>query len=617
MSDFYNKYPYTDFHELNLDWIIERVKKLTEDWASTLEEWNSTEEQWQQLYDYVHDYFDNLDVQQEINNKIDAMITDGTFAAITTPIIDAKVATMIPAEVASQIGPTVASQIGPTVASQIGDTVSSQIGAAVVDPVNTWLTDHITQPTTPVVDTSLSISGAAADAEVTGDRFSDIYDERNLLFTATHIRDHYFDTSEHASASYDYFIIPITIGHTYYFTKTRILSTYDGSPAVIIQNADGGCSYTATYTGNLYWTVIKSEPVWIASETQNLHDVAPFNIGKGISVRMEDVRTGYMDIDARNLLNDAYVVHNKYYNSQEYNSTTYDYYIVPVTSGTTYIFYPGVRFLCKRGQASMLNSDVPVTYTADFTGDLYVTMWRSNVEHPDRKMCLPNQKNVVPIDAINWNYRANMFTKFNTASVLNVGDSIAETRTGAVNYATQFCNLVSATLSRDVAQSGSTLSLTSDQGTRGCIYSQVLDTVTNYPSADYDIILIDGGTNDWGQNRTVGTIVSTGGEYKAADYQATFDITTVAGATEEIFRLLRNTYAGATIIFVIPHKNSRTDAYYYQILDILRAICYKWSVTVVDMDKDGELNTRIPTMITDYTDAGGTHPNTLGVKTSY
>ena len=74
MSDFYNKYPYTDFHELNLDWVIERVKKLTEDWAATLEEWNSTEEQWQELYDYVHDYFDNLNVQTEINNKIDAMI---------------------------------------------------------------------------------------------------------------------------------------------------------------------------------------------------------------------------------------------------------------------------------------------------------------------------------------------------------------------------------------------------------------------------------------------------------------------------------------------------------------------------------------------------------------
>ena len=168
MSDFLNKYPYTNFHELNLDWVIERVKKLTEDWAATLEEWNSTEEQWQELYDYVHDYFDNLDVQQEINNKINAMIADGTFVTITTPVIEAKVASMMPATVASQIGNTVASQIGATVASQIDDVVAGQIDSAIVSPVNDWLSLHITQPTTPVVDDTLTISGAAADSAVTG-----------------------------------------------------------------------------------------------------------------------------------------------------------------------------------------------------------------------------------------------------------------------------------------------------------------------------------------------------------------------------------------------------------------------------------------------------------------
>jgi hypothetical protein len=39
-------------------------------------------EQFNQLHDYVHDYFDNLDVQEEINNKLDAMVEDGTLEAI-------------------------------------------------------------------------------------------------------------------------------------------------------------------------------------------------------------------------------------------------------------------------------------------------------------------------------------------------------------------------------------------------------------------------------------------------------------------------------------------------------------------------------------------------------
>lgn len=34
------------------------------------------------LYNYVKDYFDNLDVQEEINNKLDEMVSDGTFITL-------------------------------------------------------------------------------------------------------------------------------------------------------------------------------------------------------------------------------------------------------------------------------------------------------------------------------------------------------------------------------------------------------------------------------------------------------------------------------------------------------------------------------------------------------
>ena len=88
MSDFYNKYPYTDFHELNLDWVIERVKKLTEDWAATSQEWDSTEQAWNDLHDYVMNYFNNLDVQDEINNKLDQMYANGQFDAILLPFFN-------------------------------------------------------------------------------------------------------------------------------------------------------------------------------------------------------------------------------------------------------------------------------------------------------------------------------------------------------------------------------------------------------------------------------------------------------------------------------------------------------------------------------------------------
>ena len=142
MPNFFNKYPYTDFHELNLDWIIETVKNTVAEWATTLEEWHNTEEEWQQLYDYVHDYFDNLDVQEEINNKINEMILDGTFITIATPVINSTTTSTVTAWLDAHVDP---------------------VGSAVI------------------VDDTLSITGAAADAKETGDHIRNLENHMNMV----------------------------------------------------------------------------------------------------------------------------------------------------------------------------------------------------------------------------------------------------------------------------------------------------------------------------------------------------------------------------------------------------------------------------------------------------
>lgn len=86
-----------------------------------------------QLQDYVNRYFDTIDVSEEINDKLDAMAIDGSLAAIMAPTVGATAAT----------------------------------------EVSEWLAEHIT-PTTPAVDSSLSVSGAAADAKVTGDKIGEL-----------------------------------------------------------------------------------------------------------------------------------------------------------------------------------------------------------------------------------------------------------------------------------------------------------------------------------------------------------------------------------------------------------------------------------------------------------
>ena len=121
----FHEYPYTDFHEMNLDWILQTVKQLTEDWAQVRSDWEDEQAAFADLQSYIENYFNNLDVQQEINVKLDGLVLDGTMSELIAPYV----ASGLPAQVASQLGDVVAAQIGAVVAAQIGAVVADQLPA--------------------------------------------------------------------------------------------------------------------------------------------------------------------------------------------------------------------------------------------------------------------------------------------------------------------------------------------------------------------------------------------------------------------------------------------------------------------------------------------------------
>lgn len=127
-----NKYPYTDFNEYNMDWIIKTVKDLTVEWASTKEEWGTIEQEWTDLKNYIDNFFQNLDLQDEVNNKINAMINSGYFSDLFQQLFSSSVLTQS--------------------AQQLGD----------------WINANLMQETGYVIDSSLSVPNAAADAAATG-----------------------------------------------------------------------------------------------------------------------------------------------------------------------------------------------------------------------------------------------------------------------------------------------------------------------------------------------------------------------------------------------------------------------------------------------------------------
>lgn len=66
-----------NYHEPNVDWLICRIKEALAEWAKMEKEFADLNEAFTDLKKYVADYFKNLDVQEEINNKLEKMFQSG------------------------------------------------------------------------------------------------------------------------------------------------------------------------------------------------------------------------------------------------------------------------------------------------------------------------------------------------------------------------------------------------------------------------------------------------------------------------------------------------------------------------------------------------------------
>lgn len=139
----FNEFPYTNIHEMNLDWILAKVKELATDWLQVHTEFETMQQLVNGLDEYVHDYFDNLDVQDEINVKIDDMAGNGSLMTIINPYLLAL--------------------------------------------VTAWLNNNITNPSSPPLDTTLTVTGAAADARAAGNRIGAIENVVSIVPTGDNL----------------------------------------------------------------------------------------------------------------------------------------------------------------------------------------------------------------------------------------------------------------------------------------------------------------------------------------------------------------------------------------------------------------------------------------------
>lgn len=178
------------------------------------------------LQTYVNTYFDNLDLQVPVDRKLDEMAQDGTLGQAILPYLSDAVAQQIGGVVASQIGGAVASALPDEVAEQLPPIVDESISGATSE----WLDEHISTPgETFIIDTSLTVAGAGAEAKTTGDL---IRANSNALKAAGvvpfQIANGYFNVSgrftESATYTCKYAEIAVTPGETFIF-RGAVVST--------------------------------------------------------------------------------------------------------------------------------------------------------------------------------------------------------------------------------------------------------------------------------------------------------------------------------------------------------------------------------------------------------
>lgn len=79
--------PYSNFHELNQDWFLNEFNKVIAQWKAMQKNFDNLQDAFNDLKSYVQNYFKNLDVQDEINNKLDEMYKNGLFEVLLNKFV--------------------------------------------------------------------------------------------------------------------------------------------------------------------------------------------------------------------------------------------------------------------------------------------------------------------------------------------------------------------------------------------------------------------------------------------------------------------------------------------------------------------------------------------------
>ncbi|MDF2571617.1 MAG: hypothetical protein K0R55_3221 [Sporomusa sp.] len=319
------------------------------------------------------------------------------------------------------------------------------------------------------------------------------------------------------------------------------------------------------------------------SAINSLYLAKHLSIGKNMINTSLDV-FGYLDSDGT------------VESSAIYKTTTF----IPVKNGQSYTVQPGLRKLLGydtvlKAISSTFIDQILLTYTftATWDGFVRITYYYTNNEQMEVGSSAtayePFTLKVPPI-------ASPLYGK----TILNLGDSIAwGANNGGVGYADIIATNNGMTI-YDYSLGGATIANVNNESVSGCIQTKLANFMSDHPGVIPDYILLEGGTND--------ILYSTLGAMTSG-YADSWDLTTFCGGLESILKIIKDNFPTSKVVFVAVHNMSSRPADTQKTFhDTTVQILNKWSVSLVDLYREGSLNTWIDIMKTTYTDTG-THPN--------
>ena len=308
---------------------------------------------------------------------------------------------------------------------------------------------------------------------------------------------------------------------------------------------------------------------------------------------------------------------------------------IPIENGKTYTLSTtnsGTSLYCIILDSScMVNSNSQYrgiengkyTFTATFDGYVFIT-GQARQQYLETTDVSPDmvqfeesadKTDYVPYYQANEEYFENGDNQFKNKSLYVFGDSIMAASTDGVDGVGELLRDKYGMILSNYAIDGRLITVRDTSYRNDTIIYEVENASANIPN----YVIWNGGTNDLSSWDTLphGTI-STG-------FQAELDETTFCGAFEKTIKTLMTKYPGARIIFCTTHVNGGRSGTppesalpdQVEIWDLCRQMCHKWGIPVADIYWDSGLNSFLSQYKGVFTDAGGTHPNTLGYKIFY